>query len=508
MKHLALLIFLLFCAFLFTGHCQKSQAFEPSAERLKHDVYVLASDSLEGRKPPLQGQKKAAAYIAEQFKNAGLKQVCKDTWYQKIPLNSYSYGKSFLYYDNKMLSSGSHFAFASTKPAKFSGEFPVKFIGYNLLPKNPASSFQDSIIYLLDKSIETAMERINFIAKNYHVRYFAISLPDNEKQVRQTLEAEKHQDEYIYPSTAFEFMNRSYKCLYQYFTDTNPDIQILLIDDYLFEELYVDQLDEADTHAWKQFRKGKMPEMNPLNIKLEANFHFSTKPVFTENVVGIIEGSDTSGECIVIGAHYDHEGKKGNKIYYGADDNASGTAALMELARWFGQNAKEGIVPKRSIVFIAFTAEELGLNGSAYYVANPLFPLNKTAYMINMDMIGRTDKSHADKPNFVYVKAMGKYKRKIKNLNKQADKRLPDIYVDKTPGFWLGFLYRMGSDHFSFVRRDVPSAVYFTGLHDDYHTPRDTPDKINFSNMVNVVKIVFEAANHIANNTESFSLTK
>ncbi len=508
MKHLALVIFLLFCAFLFSGHCQKSLPFEPSFERLKNDVYVLASDSLEGRKPPLPGQKKAAAYIALQFKNAGLKPVCNGTYYQNIPLVSYHFEKSFLHCGKKMLPSGTHFAFASTKPFNFSDKIPVKFIGYNKLPESLATTGTDSMVFLLDKSIEAAMERINFMAKNYQIRYFAISLPNNSRQVRQILEAENHQKEYIYPVTGPGFMNKTYKCLFQYFTDTSLNIKLLLIDVDLFEDLYADKLNDVDTHAWKQFKKGKLPEMNPLTIKIETNFHFYQNATNTENVVGVIEGSDPNGECVIIGAHYDHEGKKGDKIYYGADDNASGTATLMELARWFGQNAAEGILPKRTIVFIAFTAEELGLYGSYYYVANPLFPLEKTAYMINMDMVGRTDKSHADKPNFVYVKAMGKYKRKIKNLNKQTDKTLPDIYVDKTPAFWLGFLYRMGSDHFPFVRRDVPSAVYFTGLHDDYHTPKDTPDKINFNNMVNVVKIVFETTNHIANNTDSFSVKK
>jgi hypothetical protein len=207
-----------------------------------------------------------------------------------------------------------------------------------------------------------------------------------------------------------------------------------------------------------------------------------------KNVVGVLDGAGPlADETIVVGAHYDHLGTSSygslegpsaeGKTHFGADDNGSGTTGLIEMARRFGaMKGRQG----RRMVFIAFSGEERGLHGSIAYCKEPLFPLEKTAFMLNMDMIGRVKKVDDDKGNkadrlLVYGTGTGE------GFDKMAD--------DFNPGFKLQ-KYGAGtgpSDHDSFYRKQVPVIFFFTGTHGQYHRPTDTPDLINYEGMKKVV---------------------
>lgn len=210
----------------------------------------------------------------------------------------------------------------------------------------------------------------------------------------------------------------------------------------------------------------------------------SVERVRTEvkNVIGVLEGEGPfAEETIVLGAHYDHVGRGGNgslapgskEVHNGADDNASGTVSLLELARRFG--ARKEKLPRR-LVFIAFTAEETGLIGSAKYVEQPTIPLDKTIAMYNMDMVGRlldntlTIYGTGTSPNF---------KDDLTKLNGQREFKL----TFKPEGFGP-------SDHSSFYGKKIPVLHFFTGTHNDYHRPSDDWDKINFEGMTRVVGLV------------------
>ena len=200
---------------------------------------------------------------------------------------------------------------------------------------------------------------------------------------------------------------------------------------------------------------------------------------YSYNVVGYLEGQDVNykNEVIVIGAHYDHLGKSGSKIYYGADDNASGTAGLMEIAKAFA-SIKEGL--KRTLVFIAFSGEELGLIGSKYQVQNPFFKLDDTKYMINLDMIGYLRNKK------LYFLGGGMYSF-MENLIKEISANYADEitpYITSTPG--------SGSDHVSYSNKGIPTLFLHTGLHSYYHTTADTPDKINYEGLETTVKVAIE----------------
>ncbi len=231
------------------------------------------------------------------------------------------------------------------------------------------------------------------------------------------------------------------------------------------------------------------------------------------NIVGVLEGSDPTlkNEAIVIGAHYDHLGKGGQgslavnstEIHHGADDNASGVSAMLELARQFAKEKKN----KRTIIFIAFGGEEEGLLGSKYYVNNPVFPLDKTVAMVNMDMVGRLKD---DKLTVGGIGTASEWKDLVNSKNNLElnlisilyggnGKRIDNSSKAQIPMFKLQ-LNEDGfgpSDHSSFYGKQIPVLFFFTGSHEDYHKPTDTADKINYAGMLKIINYVGEIVHAI-----------
>ncbi len=220
----------------------------------------------------------------------------------------------------------------------------------------------------------------------------------------------------------------------------------------------------------------------------------------SENVVAYIKGTEKPDEYIVISAHYDHLGVKGQEIYNGADDDASGTSALMEIAEAFQKASKDGKGTKRSIVFLNVTGEEEGLFGSKYYSENPIFPLENTVVDLNIDMVGRFDKKHADNPEFVYLIGADKLSQELHDLSEATNKKYTNLVLDYTYNDENDpnrFYYR--SDHYNFAKNNIPIIFYFNGVHEDYHKPTDTPDKIRYDLLQKRAQLVFYTAWEIAN---------
>tara|TARA_B110000046_G_scaffold185705_1_gene228721 strand:- start:8538 stop:9593 length:1056 start_codon:yes stop_codon:yes gene_type:complete len=220
----------------------------------------------------------------------------------------------------------------------------------------------------------------------------------------------------------------------------------------------------------------------------------------SENVVAFIKGTEKPDEIVVISAHLDHEGVKDGEIYNGADDDGSGTVAILEIAQAFQMAAKAGKGPKRSILFLHVTGEEKGLLGSEYYTENPLFPLANTVCDLNIDMVGRIDDRHKADPNYVYLIGSDKLSTELHNLSEEMNKKYTNINLDykyndeNDPN---RFYYR--SDHYNFAKHNIPIIFYFNGTHADYHRPSDTPDKINYELLENRTRLVFHTAWEVAN---------
>ena len=222
----------------------------------------------------------------------------------------------------------------------------------------------------------------------------------------------------------------------------------------------------------------------------------------SDNVIAYILGSEKPEEVVVISAHYDHLGIKGEQVYNGADDNASGTSALMEIAESFKLALDEGHRPRRSVLFLHLTGEEPGLFGSKYYLSHPVFSVDKTVTNLNVDMIGRVDKEHKKNPNYVYLIGSDKMSSELHALSEQVNLTFTELKLDYTfnkdsdPN---RFYYR--SDHYNFAQRGVPVIFYFNGEHEDYHRPTDTAEKINYELLKTRTELIFYTAWELANRT-------
>jgi Zn-dependent M28 family amino/carboxypeptidase len=220
----------------------------------------------------------------------------------------------------------------------------------------------------------------------------------------------------------------------------------------------------------------------------------------SENVLAYILGSEFPEEVLVISAHYDHLGMKGEMVFNGADDNASGTSAVMEIAEAFQAAVEDGHRPKRSVLFLHVTGEESGLYGSRYYVSHPVFKIENTVTNLNIDMIGRVDPKHEDKPEYIYLIGSDRLSEELHEIAETVNREHFGLKLDYTfnkendPN---RFYYR--SDHYNFAQNGVPVIFYFNGEHADYHRPTDTPEKINYELLKLRTDYIFYTAWELAN---------
>lgn len=219
----------------------------------------------------------------------------------------------------------------------------------------------------------------------------------------------------------------------------------------------------------------------------------------SENILAFIEGIEKPEEIIVVSAHYDHIGTRNGVVYNGADDDGSGTVAVMQIAKAFQSAKKKGKGPKRSVLFLHVTGEEHGLFGSSYYSENPVFPLSNTIADLNIDMIGRDDAANRGK-NYVYVIGSEMLSSELKIINEAANKKTHNLelnYKYDDPNDPDRLYYR--SDHYNFAKHGIPVAFYFDGIHEDYHQPTDDVEKIDFNLLQKRTQMIFTTAWELAN---------
>lgn len=229
----------------------------------------------------------------------------------------------------------------------------------------------------------------------------------------------------------------------------------------------------------------------------------------SENVLAYIKGSEKPDEIIVISAHLDHMGISGNgEINNGADDDGSGTVAILEIAEAFKKAVDGGHGPKRSILFLHATGEELGLFGSRYYTdVDPVFPLENTVADLNIDMIGRIDPKHEGQGNYLYLIGADKLSTELHNISEAINKAYFNFEFDYTynddndPN-----RYYHRSDHYNFAKNNIPVIFYFNGSHADYHRPSDTADKIEYDLLETRTRLIFYTAWELANRAERLIL--
>lgn len=235
------------------------------------------------------------------------------------------------------------------------------------------------------------------------------------------------------------------------------------------------------------------------------------------NVLGYIEGSDKANEVLVITSHLDHIGVEADgQINNGADDDGSGTVAMMEIAEAFIEAKEDGNGPRRSVLFLHVSAEEKGLLGSKYYTDNPIYPLGNTVANLNIDMIGRVDSLHIEQPDYIYLIGSDILSDDLHDVSEKANQDYVGLtidyrYNDPTTlvyefGRWRENRYYYRSDHYHFIKNNIPAVFYFNGTHKDYHAPTDTVEKINYALLEKRTRLIFHTAWEIVNREERLIL--
>lgn len=476
----------------------KQSTAEITPADIKYHVNYLASDALEGRLSGTPGGEVAAKYIAEEFNRFGLKPIGdRGSYFQRFDfIGGVKLGpKNKMTFDgaNDTLRVGEDFI-----PVGFSdsGEISgaLAFAGYGI--SAPQLNYDDYASIDVKDRIVIAL-RYSPDAKNPHsgfqqmesLRYKTLQAREHGAKALLIVTGPKDDPEDALPKLRYDRSGSDAGLVVAQVTRAVADLMLSRSGKTIASL-------QDEINASKQ----------PLSMVIDTQVAFQIDVVKerreASNVAGVIEGSDSSlkEEYVVLGAHYDHLGRSGesamdsekeNEIRNGADDNASGSAGLLELAQYFSSLDQK---PKRSLVFLAFSGEELGLLGSAKYVSAPLEPLGKTAAMINMDMIGRM------KDSTLVVEGIGtssSLKEMMEGLNKTYGFNL----ILKKDGFGP-------SDHASFYGKNIPVLFFFTNLHEDYHRVSDDADKINTAGEAAVVRMVADAATEIANGGTALQFTK
>jgi hypothetical protein len=485
------LLVLLFTGYVF--YCSAQKKTDPvvygnsiKSENLQKHLYEIAGSAYEGRETATPGQRKAASYIENYFKSLGLRPGNKDSFQLSFPVyqdsllsadidingNSYRPGRDFEIYP----ASSHTIAFGTTE---------IVFAGYGI-----SDSFQDDyknlpvagkIVLILngyppgllqsqvDKRVFNSWDKQDAALQHGAVAIFMIQ----EDFPRNALPEESH-------------MYRKY-----FLPRIRPDL-------FHISENMARKIMGVD---FEKIKKGTAkPKTYSADVRVSYLKQINT--LQSTDVLGFLEGSDLKNELVVISAHYDHLGKKDSIIYFGADDDGSGTVSLLELAAAFVKAKAGGNGPRRSILFLANSGEEEGLWGSEYYSDHPAFPLDSTSADLNIDMIGRRDpgRKQGDSNNYIYIVGDDKLSTDLHPISVGMNKKYTALELDykfNDPKDRERIYYR--SDHFNFARKGVPVIFYFDGIHKDYHKPTDTPDKINYDLLAKRAQLVFYTAWEIAN---------
>lgn len=463
------------------------------AGELKQKLTIIAGADMEGRETATQGQKKAAAYIENYFKKLGLQPASADGYQMYFPVNQDSVTNASLSVNNSILSINNDYTLGSFSLGAGSwSEKSIVFASFGMVDSagNDYKSLdvKDKWVIIADGKKEDAEKPANAVEYGFRDAASAFSKLSQAKLngAKGLIIIAKD-----FPRDNSQGATKGN----MYLKKSNAkNIPLLYVSYGVAANMLDKQLDS--------FAAIKSVTPGTYNTTFSFSCDVVTNTLQSSNVIGVLPGTDKKDEYVFITGHYDHLGKKGNTIYYGADDDGSGTTSVLEIAEAFAKAKQKGYNPRRTIVFMTVSGEEKGLWGSEYYTNHPLFPLDKTSVDLNIDMVGRIDpkRNYGDSENYVYTIGEDKLSSNLLPISDSINNNFTHLELDRKfndPKDPNRFYYR--SDHYNFAKKGVPVIFYFNGTHADYHRPTDTVEKINFSLMAKRVKLVFYTAWVMAN---------
>ena len=477
-------------------------------EELEELLYVFSSDEFGGRGTPSKGQDLATDFLKNNYKDLGIQPARKNTYEHKVflqfdekPNVSLSINKKeFKYYNDYIAyNNGPDVSFSDTE---------IIYVGYGIDHKN----------YNSYDGLDVTDKVVLAIAgepKNRRGNYFISGgKKKSEWSTRNEISRKKEAAAKNGAKALILINNRLFNRYSNehMFSDTNKgEKRMSLASDKINENTQVLLFSDKNKDYLLQKNRKFM------NFSFEKNYNeFSAN-----NIAALIKGSEFPDEYIVITAHLDHVGIQNGIVYNGADDDGSGSVGILEIAEAFSLAIKDGFRPKRSILFLHVTAEENGLLGSEYYTDyDPIVPLSETMVCLNMDMIGRTEskRKETEPEDYIYIIGSEMLSDDLHNINKKANDEHVKInldyrYNDPTSlvfesGRYIENQYYYRSDHYNFAKYDIPSIFFFSGVHEDYHMPTDTADKILYDIYEKRIKLIFHTAWDLANADKRIELNK
>ena len=497
---------LLFPSLLFAQQQKDTTAIRYSqnitVSDMSKNLHVLASDEYEGRETGKKGQKMAAEYIANQFKAAGIPPYKNNTYYQEFPLNVTQPVPAEVKINGKQYQGNKDYYNYPGLSEQEIKTNTVLFLGYGI----------DESVYSDYKGIDVKGKVVMVLAgepfskdslslitgKRSPSPWTTYYKTKNEKARESAIEALF----IVVDDVSKNILDNKHRLESSSMKLDLGKKEMPVI--YISKEMANAILKKQDADKLKkQILESGKPLIKEANADLEIMIKNTAQKIGSENVLGYIEGTEKKDELIVVTAHYDHLGKEDSVVYNGADDDGSGTVAVIELAKTFAKAKKEGHGPKRSMLFMTVAGEEKGLLGSMYYTENPVYPLKNTVCDLNIDMIGRVDEKHTGNPNYVYLIGSDKLSSQLHNISENVNKTYENLELDYTyndENDKNRFYYR--SDHYNFAKNGIPVIFYFNGTHADYHKETDEVEKIDFNKMEKITRLVFFTAWELANRSE------
>ena len=452
----------------------KYATYIDSADLHKH-LSVLASDAYEGRETGKKGQQMSADYIQQSFREDGCSFVPGMKEYQQyfevvetVPGGSVQFGERTL-------------------------EFKKDFIYYGA---KRHLELKDLPVYAAGNAPDVTTDCILIqTLSNLEIRNVVAEIRKNQPK----------------NTKAIILVATNYEQVYEYLEHYTTTKTMRLKDQQVKEESPIIVIRPEAITLPKAYRyllgKGKKKTLRKPKpaAMLSAQLNEKEETLRSSNVLAYIPGSDPilSKEVVVLTAHYDHIGIENGVVYNGADDDGTGTVAMLEIAEAFMAAKRAGQQPRRSILIMTVSGEEKGLLGSSYYTEHPQIPLEKTIADLNIDMIGRNDIAHENESEYIYIIGSNMISTDLHTTNEQANKQYTQLKLDykfnslEDPN---QFYYR--SDHYNFAKNGIPSIFYFSGVHEDYHQPTDDIEKINFAKTAKIARLVFATAWMLADANE------
>lgn len=489
-----------------------------TAQEMSEHLSIIASDEFQGRETGYPGNRLAADYIANELTKLDLPAIGDEqSYFQQVAFTFSSWETNELTINDKKFKQLWDFlGFPQNSVSKSILTDEVVFAGYGIDITDGYSDYisadvRDKVVMVWDgepadmegRSMITGSTELSEWSSDFELKRRAAQdrgaamLLIISSDIKKVLDANRRL-----------LINRVSQLGDHTNTLADGHTNMTIISSTIAEAILGENRQKVIDLRDEQKKQAKVQEPVIVPCKLSMEQKVKKDLLAGQNVLGYIEGTDKKDELVIVSAHYDHVGMKGDEVFNGADDNGSGTTTVLEIAEALALAKKMNKGPRRSVLCLWMTGEEKGLLGSEYYAENPVFPLEKTMVDVNIDMVGRWGEEYLDQTTpYVYVIGSDRLSKDLHQISETMNATYAGMTLDykyndeKDPN---RFYYR--SDHYNFAKKGIPAIFYFNGVHSDYHRPGDTVDKIDFKLMESRGRLIFNVVWDLANRNKPISL--